>query len=172
MISMISILKILFYKIKYQKRIACNLYQKWHGLNIAISSDGNVQIGKRLKTRGQDHILVEGGVLKVGDYCFLNYNVSVTCKDNISIGSHVQIANNVVIVDHNHDYKNGGFVCGTVSIEDGVWIGANAVVLPGVTIGKCAVVAAGCVVNKNVPEYAIVAGVPSKVIGYYSKEQV
>ena len=43
-------------------------------------------------------------------------------------------------------------------------------ILPGISIGKYAVIAAGCVVNKDVPEYAIVAGVPGKVIGYYGKE--
>lgn len=170
MVSVISILKILLYKIKYQKRITCNLYQKWHQLDIKIFLEGNVEIGKRLKTRGQDYILVEGGKLQMGDYCFLNYNVSITCKDNIVIGSHVQIANNVVIVDHNHDYKNGGFVSDGISIGDGVWIGANVVILPGVKIGKYAVVAAGCVVNRDVPEYSIVAGVPGKVIGYYKHD--
>lgn len=169
MILIISIIKSFIYKLKYQSRIENNLYQEWCGLNIKILSSGKLRIGKRLKTRGQDHILVESGNLKIGDYCFFNYNVSITCREEITIGSHVQIANNVVIVDHNHDYKKNGFVCNPVYIRDNVWIGANAVVLPGVSIGKCAVIAAGCVVNKDVPEYAIVAGVPGKVIGYYGK---
>ena len=166
----INIIKSFIYKIKYQSRIENNLYQEWRGLSIKILSSGKLQIGKRLKTRGQDHILVESGNFKIGDYCFFNYNVSITCKEEINIGSHVQIANNVVIVDHNHDYKKSGFVCKPVFIGDNVWIGANAVLLSGISIGKYAVIAAGCVVNKDVPEYAIVAGVPGKVIGYYGKE--
>ena len=52
-----------------------------------------------------------------------------------------------------------------IVIEDNVWIGASATILDGVTISKGAVIAAGSVVNKNVDKYAIVAGVPAKVIG-------
>ena len=54
---------------------------------------------------------------------------------------------------------------GDVSIGDDVWIGAGAVILPGVWIGRGAVVAAGAVVRQDVEEYAIVAGVPARVIG-------
>lgn len=53
-----------------------------------------------------------------------------------------------------------------VIIEDGVLIGANAVVLEGVKIGKGAVVAAGAVVTENVPENAVVAGQPAKIVKY------
>jgi acetyltransferase-like isoleucine patch superfamily enzyme len=51
-----------------------------------------------------------------------------------------------------------------VVIEDDCWIAANAVILAGVRIGKGAVVAAGSVVNEDVPAYAVVAGVPARVI--------
>lgn len=54
----------------------------------------------------------------------------------------------------------------SVVIENDVWIGANAMIMEGVTIGNGAVVAAGAVVTKNVPPYAIVAGVPAKIIKY------
>ena len=60
-----------------------------------------------------------------------------------------------------------------VVIGNDVWVGANAIILPGVTIGDGAVIAAGAVVTHNVESYAIVAGVPAKVIKYrYNKEQV
>ena len=49
-------------------------------------------------------------------------------------------------------------------IEDGVWIGAGALVLPGVTIGRGAIVAGGAVVAADVPPNAIVGGVPAKVL--------
>ncbi|QCX34774.1 acyltransferase [Caloramator sp. E03] len=51
-----------------------------------------------------------------------------------------------------------------VVLEEGCWIGANATILCGVKIGKCSVVAAGSVVNKDVPEYTVVGGVPAKYI--------
>jgi len=55
---------------------------------------------------------------------------------------------------------------GNITIGNDVWIGANAVILSGVHIGHGAVVAAGAVVNKNVPPYALAAGVPARVIKY------
>ncbi len=56
-----------------------------------------------------------------------------------------------------------------VIIGDDVWIGTNAMVLDGVQIGNHAVVAAGAVVTKDVPEYAIVGGIPAKVLKYRKK---
>jgi len=52
-----------------------------------------------------------------------------------------------------------------VVIGNDVWIGANVVILPGVTVGNGAIIAAGAVVNKNIPEFTIVGGVPAKGIG-------
>lgn len=60
-----------------------------------------------------------------------------------------------------------------VTIGKGVWIGApNVVLLPGVSIGDCAVVAAGAVVTKDVENYAVVAGVPAKVIKSLDKDKI
>lgn len=60
----------------------------------------------------------------------------------------------------------GDSVSKPVVIGDDVWIGARSIILKGVHIGKGAVIAAGAVVTKDVPEYAIVGGVPAKVIKY------
>ena len=53
-----------------------------------------------------------------------------------------------------------------VMIEDDVWVGARSIILKGVTIGRGSVIAAGSVVNKDVPRYSIVGGVPAKVMRY------
>ena len=63
--------------------------------------------------------------------------------------------------DSNHDTRGG-----PVAIEDHVWIASRVTILPGVTIGRGAVVACGSIVTEDVPENAIVAGVPAKPIGH------
>jgi maltose O-acetyltransferase len=72
-----------------------------------------------------------------------------------------------MIYNSEHDLSEADFSAITASVEIGdyVFIGPRAIILPGVTIGKGAVVAAGAVVTKNVPEFAVVGGVPAKVIG-------
>ena len=59
-----------------------------------------------------------------------------------------------------------------VKINNDVYIGLNAIIMPGVTIGDGAVVGAGAVVTKDVPPYAIVAGVPAKVVKYRFEQPV
>ena len=83
------------------------------------------------------------------------------------IGNHVDIASSVMIYNSEHDLEKADFSARTepVKIEDYVFIGPRAIILPGVKIGKGAVVAAGAVVTEDVPDFAIVGGVPAKVIG-------
>ena len=97
----------------------------------------------------------------IGDSAFLDG------RDKLSIGNHVDIASEVMIYNSEHDINDQEFKANTsaVTIEDYVFVGPRAIILPGVKIGKGAIVAAGCVVTKDVPEYAIFAGVPGKVIG-------
>lgn len=73
----------------------------------------------------------------------------------------------------NHPYENSPIRDNKpVIIGNDVWIGAQVSILPGVTIGDGAVIAAGAVVNKDVPPYAIVGGVPAKIIRYRFNREV
>lgn len=89
----------------------------------------------------------------------------------VRIGNHVNLAQGITVTALNHNFQDSGrkideqgITTVPVSIEDDIWIGANAVILPGVTIGQHSVVAAGAVVTKNVPPHSLVAGVPAKII--------
>lgn len=89
----------------------------------------------------------------------------------VDIGSHVNLAQGITVSALNHNFSDTnkrideqGVSTNPVTIEDDVWVGANAVILPGVTIGEHCVVAAGAVVTKDVPPHSLVAGVPAKVI--------
>ena len=91
-------------------------------------------------------------------------------RDHIVIGDRASFAPNVTLVTSSHPNESRirEFVPtprGKVIIEEDAWVGAGAIILPGVTIGKGAIVAAGAVVNKSVPPFTIVGGVPAKEIG-------
>lgn len=97
----------------------------------------------------------------VGDRIFLDGRAKLT------IGSHVDIASEVMIYNSEHDISSEDFhaVSAPVTIGDYVFIGPRVIVLPGVTIGEGAIVAAGAVVTKDVPPFAFVGGVPAKILG-------
>ena len=115
-----------------------------------------------------------GNKVGIGEHaCF------IAALSHIYIGNNVAIAPYVTIRGGNHsfhivgkllvDYKNidkNKDDDQPVYIEDDVWVGTNVTILKGVTVGRGAIVAAGAVVSKNVPPYAIVGGVPAKVIKY------
>ena len=79
----------------------------------------------------------------------------------------------VVILTHTHNIDrtdipmgDQGSLVAKVTIGNDVWIGMRSIIMPGVKIGNGAVIGAGAIVTKDVPDYAIVGGVPAKVIKY------
>ncbi|GFH62265.1 MAG: putative LPS biosynthesis O-acetyl transferase WbbJ [Candidatus Desulfovibrio kirbyi] len=148
---------------------------------------GLVRFGTGLTLIGCKNMRFAGGV-RLGKGCFvtagngvlvLGENVAVSpCAHlgaddgHIEIGAHTAIGPGTVIRAANHRIETSeapimrqGHVCGSIVIEDDVWIGANCVVTPDVRIGRGAVVGAGAVVTRDVAPFSIVGGVPSKVIG-------
>jgi len=116
------------------------------------------------------HALVRGDV-EFGAHCTVNAYAMISGK--VRCGDGVRIASHVSLVGFNHGFDDPDVPIHTqkheslgITIEDDVWIGANAVVLDGVTVGKGAVIAAGAVVSKNVPPLAIVGGVPARIVRY------
>ena len=109
------------------------------------------------------------GDVVIGDHTRIGLHCTIIGP--VTIGSHVNLAQGVVVTALNHNFSDKslridqqGISTRPVVISDDVWVGANAVILSGVTIGTHAVVAAGAVVTKDVPPHTVVAGVPAKVI--------
>lgn len=103
----------------------------------------------------------------VGTGTIIGYGTFLDGRDDLVIGNHVDIASEVQIYNSEHDIASEDFrpINAPVTIGDYVFIGPRVIILPGVKIGKGAIVAAGAVVTKDVPEFAIVGGVPAKEIG-------
>lgn len=118
--------------------------------------------------------------IHLGDHVFLGSGMVCMCKNApIRIGDHVMFGPGVTMItgDHRIDMIGKYMIDVTeeeklpendapIVLEGDNWIGANATILKGVTIGRGAVVAAGAVVTADIPPYAIVGGVPAKVIKY------
>lgn len=102
---------------------------------------------------------------KIGHFCH------IVALNSVTIGEDVLIADKVFISDSTHQYEDISLpvLCqpvqflGTVTVGDGSWIGENVCIL-GASIGKHCVIASNSVVNKDIPDYCIVAGAPAKVI--------
>ena len=117
-------------------------------------------------------LMTYGGSIRIGDRCSINpYTVIYGHGRGVEIGNDVLIAAHCVIVPFNHNFDDlqipinaQGYTSKGIRICDNVWIGSGARILDGVRIGSGAVVAAGSVVNRDVGENEIVAGIPAKCI--------
>ena len=112
-----------------------------------------------------------GDSLVIGDHVGIAANAFIAVRGPVRIGSNTIIGPSVAIHAENHQYDDvstpirlqGARRLG-VTIGEDCWIGSNVIILDGVIIGKGAIVAAGAVITKDVSPYAIVGGVPAKVI--------
>ena len=111
--------------------------------------------------------------LEIGKRVSINEWVFIDAFGGVSIGDYVRIAHGASIVSEDHGFSDltkpihfQKKRASPIVIGDDVWIGMGARILKGVTIGRGAVIAAGAVVNRDIPPYAIVAGVPGKVIRF------
>ncbi len=107
-----------------------------------------------------------GNRVKFGKNVFINHSAILSASGGIEFGDGVMVAPGLRIATINHDFyeRHTKYTYGKVVIKNNAWIGMNVTICPGVTIGEYAVVAAGAVVTKDVPDYAVVGGVPAKVI--------
>jgi UDP-2-acetamido-3-amino-2,3-dideoxy-glucuronate N-acetyltransferase len=143
--------------------------------------DEDVKIGRGTKIWHFSHILSQ---TKIGNDCTVGQNVMI--GPNVTIGNNVKIQNNVSVYEgvdieddvfcgpsmvftnvvnprshlpRKHEYKK-------TLVKKGASLGANATIICGITIGQYAFIGAGAVVNKDIPDYALVYGVPAKLMGW------
>lgn len=108
-----------------------------------------------------------GKNITVGKNVFINSGCCFQDQGGITIGDGSLIGHQVVLATLNHDLtpeKRANMIAKPIVIGRNVWIGAHTTILSGVTIGDNAVIAAGAVVTKDVPDNAVAAGVPAKIV--------
>lgn len=127
--------------------------------------------GKGYRISNNVDVVGEFSNLFLGEQVEINSGCFLLAKESIRIGKNSTLAYQTTILTsanpngpHNKLSKLYPKMKAAVNIGHDTWIGARATILPGVTIGNFCIVAAGAVVNKDVPNYTVVAGVPAKPV--------
>ncbi|OSZ80902.1 hypothetical protein CAP36_06585 [Chitinophagaceae bacterium IBVUCB2] len=158
-------------------------------INITNSQNdkSKIIIGSNTIIHGNLLIYGFGGRIEIGNKVFIGHSSQIWSASSIKIGNGVLISHNVNIIDNNShpldhlerrkDWENlrelgllnekqFDILEKPIIIEDDVWIGFNATIMKGVRIGRGAIIGAGTIITKDVPDFAIMAGNPAKIIKY------
>jgi acetyltransferase-like isoleucine patch superfamily enzyme len=134
--------------------------------NSGVALESRVIINRNCLIQAKD------GPIRLGARTSIGCNSVIVSLAGVEVGEAVLTAGGCYISSgayHLNDtgkaiMDQGAYSRGPIRIGDYVWIGTNAIILDGVTVGKGAVIGAGALVTKDVPENAVVAGVPAKII--------
>ena len=129
---------------------------------ITVEKHGKLRIGKNLKMHNGAKIRIRNGAtVEIGDNFSMSNGCVLTAYESIKIGDNVMLGPNVLIYDHDHDYRAPGgiaamkFKTSPVVVGSQTWIGANSIILRGTTLGMGSVVGGGTVVKGIFPDDAV-----------------
>ncbi len=147
------------------------------GVKIDALSKGGIEIGENFSIGRNSIIECTGVIRELGEKLTIGKNVGIAANAFISMRGPVEIGDdtifgpNVAIHAENHNFEDiskpirlQGATRKGIKIGKDCWIGSGVKILDGVTIGDGCIIAAGAVVNKDIPDYSIVGGVPARVI--------
>jgi acetyltransferase-like isoleucine patch superfamily enzyme len=142
-----------------------NIEIRSHGKSAIIINDGTrIDRGVRILAANNAKIMIDSGA-RIGLYSVLNGG------DSIYVGKKTLISGFVYLQTSMHGFsdrgravQDQGYSHAPLRLEDDTWLGTHVVIMPGVTIGKGGIVGSNAVVNKDVEQYQVVAGVPAKPI--------
>lgn len=159
--------------IHHKGRLVLEDYVELQGVSQrGIYFGSQVSIGRGTTIRPSSYYGGEAGMgLRMGNRSSIGAGGFIGCSGWIEIGEDVMIGPGARLLSENHQFgdtdvpiKEQGVERGYLTIADDCWIGSGVTLMSGVTVGRGAVVAGGSVVTKDVPEFAIVAGVPARVL--------
>ena len=137
---------------------------------VLIGGNGRIELGEGVKVAEKNFIKANGTVI-IGDRTEVYQSNIIMANGNskLTIGANCQIAHMISLKTSHHQIEPGKTcIAGhekfsDISIGDGCWLCAGAIILPGVAVGNKCVIAAGAVVTRDIPPYSLAAGVPAVV---------
>jgi acetyltransferase-like isoleucine patch superfamily enzyme len=162
----------LFKRRAYGKKIHLNgIAFLGRRLKIEIGPLANLYLGRWCWIGNGTKIRVHGGEVRIGSKSVLGEEITFSAYEHISVGRECVIADRVMFIDFDHKVEDveqairkQGVYSEPVRIGNNVWIGYGASILRGVTVGDNCIIGTHAVVTKDVPDNAIVGGVPARVI--------
>ena len=142
------------------KHIPSKTFRMWLLRIAGAKISTSVSMFASVDVRNPKGLIIEEG-------CSIGPKVLLDARSGLVLHRNVTVAYDSIIWTLHHDMNSLSFqaIGGPVEIGEYAWICSRSIILPGIKIGKCAVVASGAVVTKDVEDYAIVAGIPARVIG-------
>lgn len=137
----------------YRKKYQIDDSFIFNGSGIQFNGDGVIVCGKK-------------SYIGIGSTISSNKGYHVIIGSNCAISHNVRFYNNTYKSDHDFNIFPRPIKYGSIEVGDGVWVGANVLILPGVKIGENSVVGANSVVVNDIPPFAVASGIPCKVIRY------
>lgn len=142
------------------------------GKNIILKTTdgGSIVIGDNVSIEANSYIYAQYGTIEINENTFIGYGTQIVAKESITIGKDCLIASYCVIRDNNHNINSNqlinkqGHTIAPIIIGNDVWIGTHCTITKDKTIHNGAVIGANSVVTKDVEEYSVVGGVPTKFI--------
>jgi acetyltransferase-like isoleucine patch superfamily enzyme len=141
------------------------------GVKFEIGPEATVTLGRWSWIGHGCKVRVHEGELSIGAKSVLGQECTISCYQHVSIGRECIIADRVMIIDFDHGMveverpiREQGIYKRDVDVGHNVWMGYGACILRGVKVGNNAVIGTNAVVTDNVPDNAVVGGVPAKVI--------
>lgn len=128
---------------------------------IEVNRSGKLRLGKKVRVHsGCKFKIRQGAEMCIDANVKINYNCILVCHKYIHIGENTELGPNVLIYDHDHDYRvglnQGKFKTSPVIIGKNCWIGANSVILRGTILGDNCIVGAGSVIKGKYPANTVI----------------
>jgi acetyltransferase-like isoleucine patch superfamily enzyme len=141
------------------------------GLELQCARSGRIELGRFVWLGHGTKLRCHQGAIEIGPKSVLGQECTISAYERVRIGEQCVIADRAMFIDFDHGVveverpiREQGIYTRPVEVGSNVWIGYGACVLRGVRVGDNSIVGANCVVTRDVPANAVVAGIPARVI--------